>query len=112
MKKMVMVLLCVMVLAVFTVGNEAVAAPPAGWFNCTLNSIGTLPSFYFLTATDQATPPAFTATFFTIDPTGAQAKAYLAAALTGYASGGNVSLYLPNGTAPFTQVEGVLAGLL
>jgi hypothetical protein len=36
MKKMAMVLVCVMLLSAFAIGSAAVAAVPTGWYNCTV----------------------------------------------------------------------------
>jgi hypothetical protein len=110
-KALVVLLVCVMGIAALGIGSAGAAATPP-WYNCSLQIVGALPTFYFMQATDLAATPAFTARFFTIDSnlhTNPQAKAYLASALTGYASGGFVSLLLPD-IAAFAVVQGVTAG--
>lgn len=107
-KAMVVVLLCVLGIAAFSVSNAGAAATPP-WYNCTVSVVGSLSTLYFLQAADVG--GAFGPTYFLIDAVNnPQAKAYLAAALTGYASGGFVSLYLPSGFAPNTIVQAVMAG--
>ncbi len=99
MKKMAMVVLCVMVLSVVAaVGSEAIAAPTnTDWYNCTAVSVGALPApwnFYFVFATNNDSWWTGSRLFF-LDSTNLAAKAMLATVLTGYASGGNVALYIP-----------------
>jgi hypothetical protein len=116
MKKMVMVLACVMLLSAFAIGGEALAAPPAfaDWYNCTVLSVGSFSSnayFIFVTNNDAvwAGPRVFL-----MDGAQPGTKSMLATALTGYAGTGQVSLYMPPpaGVAPNTFVSAVLAGSL
>ena len=122
MKKMAMVLLCVMVLSAVAIGNEANAALPAfpDWYNCTVLSAGSLPSapfgfyFVFVTSNDALWTGARA---FLMNATDPVTKTAYAAALTGYASGGQCSLYIPgfsNASPPpqNTFVQGVNAGTL
>lgn len=117
-----MVLLCVMVLSAVAIGNEANAALPAfpDWYNCTVLSTGSLPSapfgfyFVFVTSNDALWTGARA---FLMNATDPATKTAYAAALTGYASGGQVSLYIPgfsNASPPpqNTFVQGVNAGSL
>ncbi len=123
MKKMAMVVLCVMVLSVVAaIGNEAVAAPTnTDWYNCTAVSVGALPApwnFYFVFATNNDGWWANSRLFF-IDATNAAAKPMLATLLTGYASGGAVALYIPgfswsavNPPPTNTVITGVAGGAM
>jgi len=113
MKKMAKVLLCVMVLSTLAIGSQANAAPPAfaGWYNCTVSSAGSLGSFYFMFVTNNDAVWTGARTFL-IDAANPATNTMLAALLTGYASGGQVSLYLPGGTAANSFVSGVVAGSL
>lgn len=85
--------------------------PYAGWYNCTLASCGALASFYFIFAANN--DAAWTGNrVFLIDASNPANKAVLAAALTGYSTTGQVSLYLPDSIAENTFVQGVVAGSL
>jgi hypothetical protein len=114
MKKMAMVLLCVVVLSALAIGSESNATPTyPGWYNVTLVSAGALPTynFYFLFAT--SSDASWTGNrVFLIDASNPATKAALAAALTAYSSSGQASLYMPTSIEPNTFVEGVVAGTL
>jgi hypothetical protein len=116
----VMVLLCVMVMASVAISNEASAAVPAfaDWYNVTAVSVGALPSFnfYFIFCTSNDTLWTGVRCYL-VDSSNPATKAVLAAGLTGYASGGQLSLYIPgfsNASPPpaNTFVSGVVAGSL
>lgn len=118
MKKMAMVLLCVIVLSTLAIGSQANAAVPAyaDWYNVTATSCGAMTTFYFVFVTSN--DALWTGVrLFLIDGTNAATKTILAASLTGYASGGQLSLYIPgysNASPPpaNTFVTGVVAGSL
>jgi len=105
MKKKVMVLMLVGMLAlVFSVGN-AMAAPP--WYVCTISEAGTTEVGYsWVTLTDTATPAAFTNTIFIIPDANVNAKGEFAAALTAVANSSNVRVLLmdPTAGAPCTGI--------
>lgn len=106
MKKMAMVLLCVMVLSSAIIVNESAATTAnPDWFNCTMQSAGVVGAFGFVFVTSAGTggtTPFTTSTLYAFDATTVNGKAMLAAALTAYASGGAVALYFPGAgiTAP------------
>ena len=112
MKKMAMVLFCVMVLSALAIGSEsnATVANP-GWYNVTIQSCGALPvaNFYFLFATSN--DASWTGSrVFVMDAANVQNKAALAGVLTGYSSSGQCALYLPDSVAAGTFVQGAGAG--
>ena len=95
MKKMVMVVLCVMVMAAMAidVGPAAAAAVPP-WYNVTLSACAAMPNFYFLFCTSD--DAVWTGTrVFLMDATNPATKPMLAAALTGFASSGKGSVWIP-----------------
>ena len=121
MKKMVMVLMCVMVLSAAVTINEANALPAFGdWYNVSIQSVGAAPNapynFYFIFCTSSDalwTGPRS----FLVDSTNVNNKTMLAALLTAYASGNNASLFMPgftNASPPpqNTFVSAAVAGLL
>ena len=114
MKKMAMVLVCVMLLSALAIGSDAVAAPPPfpGWYNCKVISVGSFTvNAYFIFASNN--DGAWTGNrVFLMDGVQPGTKAMLATALTGYAGTGEVSLYLPTSIAENTFVQAVLAGSL
>lgn len=97
MKKMAMVVLCVMMVsAVGIVNNAAATTLNPDWYNCTLQSAGAAGQFYFVFATCAGvggTASWVDSRVFLIDnaPTG-QGKAMLAAALTAAAGSGAAAL--------------------
>ena len=114
MKKMAMVLLlCVMVLSVMAIDNEANALPAfPGWFNCTVVSCGALPNapfgvyFLFVTSNDNLWTGS---RYFYMNANDPNTKSQFAAALTGYASGGQVSLLFLNNSTANPPVQGTFA---
>jgi hypothetical protein len=114
MKKMVMILLCVMLLSALAIGGEsnATTANP-GWYNCTINSVGadTSGTYYIVNATSSDTTWAGVRVFF-VDGLAAGGKGMLATILTGYASSGSVALYLPSSQNPYTYIGAVTAGVM
>lgn len=113
MKKMAMVLMCVMVLSGMAIGSANATVANPGWFNVTLVSCGSLPSFnvYVITATSNDNTWAGQRVFL-MDATNAALKTSFATALTGYSSGGQAAIYLPNTQAANTFIDGVYAGTL
>ena len=112
MKKMAMVLVCVMLLSALAISSEsnATVANP-DWYNVTVNSCGALTyNLYFIFATSTLATPAWTGQrLFLIDGVNPAGKALLAAGLTGVANGAG-ALYLPTTIAANTYVIGVGAG--
>ena len=113
MKKMAMVLVCVMLLSALAISSEsnATAANP-DWYNVSLQSCGALNNnLYFIFCTSTLTPnPAWTGQrIFLMDGSNPACKALLAAGLTGVANGSG-ALYLPGTIAAGTYVTGVGAG--
>jgi hypothetical protein len=89
-KAILVVLLCVMGLAALSIGN-AEAAPP--WYTCTISQVGSNWVSYVVTLSDMTKPnPLFTNVMFTIDKD--NDKEMYSAALTAFASGCNVLVYL------------------
>jgi hypothetical protein len=111
MKKMAMVLVCVMLLSAFAIGSAAVAAVPPGWYNCTVTSVGIVPAgnYYFVVAQNPDGGWVGSQSFL-IDSTTAAAKTLLATILTGYSGTGQVALFLPDGVGQFAFVQAVVAG--
>jgi hypothetical protein len=105
-KAMVLVLLCVLGMAVFSVSNATAAAAPP-WYNCTLTNVGSVGTFYFVQAADSG--GAFGSTYFLIDSASPLGNQYLATALTGFANSTTVGLYLPS-TGANSIIEGISAG--
>ena len=114
MKKMAMLLACIMVLSALTIGNEANATTVnPGWFNVTLVSCGSLPSYGLYVITCSSDNATWTGNrVFLLDANNPAVKASFAAALTGYANGGKASIYLPTTQAANTLIDGVYAGTL
>ena len=113
-KALVLMLLGVMVVSAMAFGVQPAAALPAfpDWYNCTLLSCGAMSGFYFIFATNNDALWAGSRLFL-IDGTNPATKPILAAALTGYSSTGQVSLYSPGGVPPAnTFIQGVVAGSL
>jgi hypothetical protein len=114
MKKMVMVLACVMVLSAFAMSNDANAAPPTdpGWYNCAIVTTGAFTvNAYFMLVTSNDGIWANNRVFL-IDGSGAAGKSMLATALTAYSNGASVALYMPTTQAAYTYPEAVVAGLM
>ena len=113
MKKMAMVLVCVMLLSALAIGSESNATPTnPDWYNVTINSCGALDyNLYFIFATSTLTPtPAWSGQrVFLMDGANVNNKALLAAALTGQA-GGSGALYMPNGIGAGAFVTGAGSG--
>jgi hypothetical protein len=101
MKKKLMVLVVVgLVAGLFSVSN-AIAAP--AWYTCTISQAGaTNFGFSYVTLTDTAATPLFSNTVFLISDTIPNAKGMYAGALTAVANSSNVSVYLDGlyATAP------------
>ena len=114
MKKLAMVLVCVLVLSALTFSSAANATTAnPGWYNVTVTYIGALPTFGFYSLTATSSDTSWNGTrIFLIDATNPETKSMLATALTGYANGGAVAVYLPSSIAEFTPVSGVGAGVL
>lgn len=122
MKKMAMVVVCVMMLSTMAIVNDAAATTiNPDWYNCTIQSTGALgTTFYFVFATCAGVGGGGSwadSRVFLIDSSAAgPGKALLAGLLTGYASGGQAALYIPGFTAVTTgppaasAVVGVGAG--
>ena len=106
MKKVLMVVLCVLML-----GSLAVASAQAGQiYNCTVNNCGVSGTTYYINITDTAATPAFTAfTFFLPTTAGGDQKAMLAAAMTAWSTGGKLAVWLDS-TAQFSTVQLVACG--
>ena len=100
MKKMAMVLACVMLLSVLAIGSEvnATGANP-DWYNVTIQSVGAVGGLYFVFCTSNDTLWAGQRMFL-MDAANAANKSLLASALTGQASGGQAALYMPGGVPP------------
>jgi hypothetical protein len=114
MKKLAMVMVCVMVLSALTIGSvaNATTANP-GWYNVIVTYIGALPTYGFYSLTATSSDTSWTGPrIFLIDAANPETKSMLATALTGYANSGGVTLYLPNTIAEYTFVGGVGAGAL
>ena len=112
MKKMAMVLACVMLLTVLAISSESNATVlNPGWYNVIINSSGALTSnLFFLFATSTLATPAWPGQrLFLMDGANPACKALLAAGLTGVANGAG-ALYLPTTIAANTYVTGVGAG--
>jgi hypothetical protein len=116
MKKMMMVLVCVMLLSGLAIGNEANATTAnPGWYNVIINSAGALTynlGFIFATSSITAWPgQRLFLIDLTPDPsTGASAgKALLAAALTGNANQTG-ALYMPDSIDIRAYCAGIGAG--
>ena len=114
MKKMAMVLICVMVLAALAIGSKANAtAANPGWYNITVTSVGALPAFNIYTITATSNDATWTSThIFLLDSTIPDTKSALATALTAYSNGGLAAIYLPNSQATGTFTNAVNAGTL
>lgn len=101
MKKKLMVLVVVgLVAGLFSVSN-AIAAP--AWYTCTISEAGqTSFGFSYIKITDTAATPAFTNTVFLIQDAATYAKGTFAGALTAVANSSNVAVYLDGvySTAP------------
>ena len=100
MKKVAMVVLCVVMLSMVAFGNEAAATTAnPDWYNCTIQSAGGSGAFYFVFATCAGVGGTSSWTdsrVFLIDNSATgQGKAMLAAVLTAYASGGQCALAFP-----------------
>lgn len=100
MKKMAMVLVCVMLLSVLAIGSQANATTAnPDWYNVTIQSTGSVGGLYFIFCTSVNT--LWTGQrMFLIDAANAAAKSQLAAALTGLANSGAAALYSPGGVPP------------
>ena len=112
MKKMAMVLVCVMLLSALAISSESNATVlNADWYNVTINSSGALTyNIFFVFATSTLATPAWTGQrVFLMDGSNPACKALLAAGLTGVANGSG-ALYLPTTIASGTYVTGVGAG--
>jgi hypothetical protein len=98
MKKraLVVVMLCVMGLAAFSVGTAE--AVPANWYQITIQQCGTGPGYYYLAASDAG--GSFGSQSFFLDQSGGLAKEMLATGLTAVSNGGNAWAYI-NGTTVF-----------
>jgi hypothetical protein len=96
MKALLVVMVCVMGLAVFSVGNAE--AVPAGWYQVTITQTGVYGAVYYLALTDTAVPPAFTNYSFTVNLSDGTQKEMLATALTCFSIGGNAWAYANGGT--------------
>jgi len=104
MKKMAMVVLCVMMLSTVVIVNDAAATTlNPDWYNCVVQSAGGLNPIYgfcFATCAGTGGGGAWAdSRVFLIDTTTTQGRALLASVLTGYASGGTAALYIPGFTA-------------
>jgi hypothetical protein len=111
MKKMAMVLVCVMLLSVLAIGSEANATTAnPDWYNVTIQSCGAVGGLYFIFCTSNDT--LWTGQrIFLMDATNTANKSLLAASLTGQANGGSAALYMPGGVpAAGSFVVGVGAG--
>ncbi len=123
MKKMAMVLLCVVMLSMAVVVDEsgATTANP-DWFNVTVQNVGITGNLGFIFATCAGTggTPSWTdSRFYGYDASTPAGKAMLAAALTGYASGGSLAVQFPGqqgtsggvpaGTVPVAISAGVVS---
>jgi hypothetical protein len=100
MKKMAVVVLCVVMLSMVVAVNESAATTAnPDWYNCAIQSTGASGAFYFVFATCAGvggTASWADSRVFLIDnAAGGQGKAMLAAVLTGYASSGAVALAFP-----------------
>lgn len=99
MKKMAVVVLCVVMLSMAVAVNESAATTlNPDWFNVTVQNVGVLQTLGFLFATCAGaggTQSWTDSRFFGYDSSTAAGKAMLAAALTGYASGGTLAVQFP-----------------
>jgi hypothetical protein len=98
MKKraLVVVLLCVLGVAAFSIGNAE--AVPNGWYQVTIQQAGSSTTYYYVALSDAAATPVFTnENFFFDTPRG---KEILATALTCVSNGGNAWALL-NGSTVF-----------
>jgi hypothetical protein len=113
MKKMAMVLICVMVLSTLALSSNPVEAvsPYPDWFNCTVTNCGLVfGNVYFVHVTTVDGQWQGTNTFF-IDAADASSKAAYASMLTAYANNGQVSLYIPSqSVTPNTFISGCTVG--
>ncbi len=117
MKKLLMVVLCVMMLsAAVTVNDASATTANPDWYNCTLQSAGAAGGFYFVFATCAGTGGSASWTdsrVYLIDNSpGGQGKAMLAAALTAFAGGGAAALAFPgfgNANVPAATFIGAVA---
>jgi hypothetical protein len=111
MKKMAMVLVCVMLLSVLAIGSEsnATTANP-DWYNVNIQSCGAVGGLYFVFCT--SVDSLWTGQrIFLMDATNPANKSLLASALTGQAGGGLGALYMPGGIPPSGAfIVGVGAG--
>ena len=111
MKKMAMVLACVMLVSVLAIGSEsnATTANP-DWYNVTIQSCGAVGGLYFVFCTSVDT--LWTGQrMFLMDAENPANKALLASALTGQANSGAAALYMPGGVPPAGAfIVGVGAG--
>ena len=95
-KALVVALLCVMGLAAISVSN----AEAGGWYTCQVTQAGAATYGYFITLIDTASTKNFDDnTMFYIDQSAGCGKEMLAAALTAWANGGNVYIYLSSPSA-------------
>lgn len=90
-KALVAVLFSVMVLAALSIGNA-----DAAWYTCTIRQAGSTYNYYYVQITDNN--GAFTATNYIIDESYGRGKEMYAAALTAWANGSNVYVYVDNTT--------------
>jgi hypothetical protein len=91
-KKLVVLAMVGILMAVFTVGNAMAAAQ---WYTCTISQAGsTIFGYSFITVTDTAQTPAFTNAIFFISDTAPDAKNMYASALTALANSSNVWVFL------------------
>ena len=118
MKKMAVVLLCVVMLSMAVAVNESAATTlNPDWFNLTVQNAGVLQTlgFFFATCAGTGGTPSWTdSRFYGYDSSTPTGKAMLAAALTGYASGGTFAVWFPGqqgnaGGVPVGAVPGAIA---
>jgi hypothetical protein len=89
-KALLVVLLVVMGLAVFSIANAEIAPP---WYTCKISQVGSNRACNMVTLSDMTSPiPLFTNVTFTIDKD--DGKDMYSAALTAFASGYNVLVFL------------------
>jgi hypothetical protein len=106
MKKMVMVLLCVLMLSALGIGNAVAVTPP--WYNCNIDATGAIGPWYFVFATS---PGNWTGSQqFILDATDPQMKAVFASLLTAKANMTDAAIYAPSGVAPNSFITGATVG--
>ena len=102
---LVVALLCVIGLAAISTDT----AEAGGWYTCQVTQAGAATYGYFVTLIDTASSKNFPDnTMFYIDQSAGAGKEMLAAALTAWANGGNVYIYLSD-VAQFSTAWAIIA---